>query len=358
MKNLVKYFSPVIISCGLLACEKPGNPDIPAAVWQKHPLPVLERGKFPDYDFYAISDGYVIREGNVYKMWYTGGGAVLPDETLRSRISYATSVDGIKWEKYTTNPVLDVSGSQWDSLGVETVSVLLDEEADPKERYKMWYAGQTFNDFRYNIGYAVSQDGIHWDKYQNGPVLTVGSTDEWDNGFLEGPSVIKVGSQYKMWYAGYDVSVNGKPTDGKVNIGLAISDDGIQWKKYEGNPVMTTGTGWDAETVQDPHVIYADGSYHMWYGGVNKVDLNGQEIGYAFSEDGISWKKSANNPVLKRGASGSWDSFTASFPSVLIEGEELKIWYTGKNALDASWPDPYYWEIGMARRRFDKELRE
>ena len=188
--------------------------------------PVLTKGEPFNYDFYAVSDCWVIFDDGVYKMWYTGGGAVLPDETLRSRISYATSADGKTWTKYANNPVLNVSVDEWDSLGVETVSVIVDENAPADERYKMWYAGQTLNDYRYDIGYAYSADGITWQKHGS-TVLTVGSDDEWDNCFLEGPSVIKDGNTYKMWYAAYDCSVDGQSTDGKVNIGYATSSDGI-----------------------------------------------------------------------------------------------------------------------------------
>ena len=127
------------------------------------------------------------------------------------------------------------------------------------ERYKMWYAGQYFNNYRYDIGYAYSSDGINWIKHSV-PVMNVGSASEWDSGFLEGPSVIKEDGQYKMWYCGYDIEVNGQPSDGKANIGYATSTDGINWTKYENNPILVTGNNtWDSIYVQDPHVIkYGD----------------------------------------------------------------------------------------------------
>jgi hypothetical protein len=40
------------------------------------------------------------------------------------------------------------------------------------------------------LALLIHADGINWVKHAN-PVLQVGALGDWDNGFLEGPSVIK-----------------------------------------------------------------------------------------------------------------------------------------------------------------------
>ncbi|MCF8275609.1 MAG: T9SS type A sorting domain-containing protein [Flavobacteriales bacterium] len=352
MKTTTVLLAIALFACTLLNDQ---NAAIAQTFWTKDATnPVLRRdtvlANLP-HDIYAISDCWVLKEGATYKMWYTGGGLNYPTDTeLRSRICYATSSDGVNWTKYAGNPVLDVSyNGAWDSLGVETVSVIIDEDAPAGQRYKMWYAGQYFNEYRYEIGYAYSADGISWTKHGN-PVLQVGTANEWDNGFLEGPSVVKDGSTYQMWYCGYDVTVNGSPTDGKASIGYATSTDGINWTKYANNPIMVTGVGnWESVYVQDPHVIKDDLGYYMWYGGGSDDSHYDQQVGYATSFDGINWGKSPLNPVLTRGNPGDWDQLVASFPSVINDGGGYKMWYTGKDV------DPlpenstaYYWEIGYA----------
>lgn len=314
--------------------------------------PVLKRdtviANLPN-DLIVISDGWVLKEGSTYKMWYTCGGINYPADTLlRSRLCFAESTDGINWNKYAGNPILDVSYTGgWDSLGVETASVIIDDLAPANERYKMWYAGQYFNSYRYDIGYATSPDGYAWTKHPS-PVLSVGNSSEWDNGFLEGPSVIKDGNTYKMWYCGYDAIPDGNGTDGHANIGYATSIDGINWVKDANNPIFTTGlNSWDSVYVQDPHVLKQNGMYYMWYGG-NDVESYGQKVGYAWSADGINWTKHNANPVLSNGGPFDWDANTASFPSVLNDNGIYKMWYTGKDVDPIPSNLDYYWEIGYA----------
>jgi predicted GH43/DUF377 family glycosyl hydrolase len=145
--------------------------------------------------------------------------------------------------------------------------------------------------------------------------MNVGSASEWDSGFLEGPSVIKEDGQYKMWYCGYDIEVNGQASDGKANIGYATSTDGINWIKYENNPILVTGNNtWDSIYVQDPHVIKYGDEYQMWYGGGDNDTYYSQQVGYATSTDGINWNKSPLNPVLTRGNDGDWDKIFSIIP--------------------------------------------
>ena len=122
-------------------------------------------------------------------------------------------------------------------------------------------------------------------------ILDVGT--QWDQ-YLSRPSVVHVGSQFMMWYAG-DSQSDGR---GIENIGVAISQDGTTWTKYVYNPVLTVGSSgtWDSDSVNDPWVIWDGTQYQMWYTGWS---VNGQlaQIGYATSPDGTHWIKFGGNPV-------------------------------------------------------------
>ena len=106
--------------------------------------------------------------------------------------------------------------------------------------------------------YAISRDGIHWERPELGMVEFEGSKK---NNIFSGESVRSKGALYGAGRApngfkdlqeknparrykglGYARSANGE-----TGICLYFSADGIHWKEYEGNPVMV-GTG-DTHTV-------------------------------------------------------------------------------------------------------------
>jgi len=321
--------------------------------WTKYAgNPVIQKGTYPEWDMLCAADPCIIRDRDTLKMWYTGSGTIPSDTTVKVRIGYAYSLDGINWTKYSENPVLVPTPGEWDSLGLETVTVLKDTTAPDYERYRMWYAGSgdPVNGL-YQIGYAYSPDGIHWTKYPNNPVLSRGPDSSWENAGPEGPTVIKDGDTLKMWYAGLDTIPDGQPTDYHLNIGYAWSLDGINWIKYHDNPVLLVGdwNSWEFAYIQDPFVIKIDNKYHMWYAGTHDYEVGGFQVGYAYSLDGINWVKSNSNPVLQKGATGSWDANTASFPSVILCDSLLYMWYTGIDTFPLPpWPEPYHWDIGYA----------
>ena len=229
------------------------------------------------------------------------------------------------WIKHPENPVLDVGPSgSWDSQGAYAPSVILDNGI-----YRMWYSGFDAK----GIGYATSEDGIHWTKYENNPVLNLGSLGAWDDDDVYFPTVIFDGLIYKMWYCGYDGVTR--------RIGYATSEDGIHWTKYESNPIIYRGPAdsWDDANLDTQSVISDNGTYRMWYNASDNITWR---IGYATSEDGIHWTKYTGNPVLYEGPQGTWDSKWVWCSSAVIKDNGIyKMWYTG-------WDENNYRRIGYA----------
>lgn len=283
---------------------------VPGA-WTKMPgNPVLSNGASGAWDDYFVFAPSVLLDGSTYKMWYAGSSSA----SSVKKIGYATSSDGLIWNKQGATPVLGPGAvGSLDEKGATFPSVV-----NEGSQFKMWYTGINAS-LQATILYATSVDGSTWLKTPTA-VISSGLSGSWDATYVGMTSVIKVGSEYKMWYRG------GNDTGG--GIGYATSPDGLVWTKYAGNPVITGGSGaWDT-TPYHPEVIFDGLVYHMWYSGCDQSD-NLCQVGYATSPDGSHWTR--KGLVLPQGTAGAWDSGSADHAAVLQVGDTLKMWYTGYN---------------------------
>jgi len=284
--------------------------------WYKYPgNPVLKQGGAGEWDRKWITSPSVIYDNGIYHMWYRG---IVYRQSGDGQIGYATSKDGINWTKYEQNPVIKSQDPEaWES-SIYSICVLKIDTT-----YYMYYDGERKDQPDcYDIGVAFSPDGLRWTRHPE-PILITGDSGSWEEYTLQHPSVIYDGNEFFMWYAA------GNNTNPAIfNIGYARSVDGILWEKYQKNPVLSIGEkgDWDDLRVWAPCVIFNGKSFEMWYTG---YDSKFQQIGYAFSIDGIHWNKYENNPVLTVGEKGSWDYLWIKEPFVFIEDSVCKMYYAG-----------------------------
>jgi predicted GH43/DUF377 family glycosyl hydrolase len=111
----------------------------------------------------------------------------------------------------------------------------------------------------------------------------------WDGGQVSQASVIKTDAGYHMYYTGADAN-------GFMNIGLATSQDGIEWQK-NGPPVLGPESGaWDRRGTYQSRIIETPNGFVMLYNTFGSAPLSA--YGLAFSTDGITWEKYQANPIL------------------------------------------------------------
>ena len=132
---------------------------------------------------------------------------------------------------------------------------------------------------------------LTWERSAENPVLTGNGASIED---LADPSVIYDNGVFKMWA--------GCVGDDKTLASVCYSEsiDGISWSQPEivFTPRIGTDT-WDNQKVEIPTVIKDDTEpddnkrYKMWYGGANSITPDNTVIGYAFSPDGKTWTRLA-----------------------------------------------------------------
>jgi predicted GH43/DUF377 family glycosyl hydrolase len=112
----------------------------------------------------------------------------------------------------------------------------------------------------------------------------------------------------------------------KGGIGFAVSNDGITWTKDSLPVLVSTPSDWDSLRVLAPSVLRENGAYKMWYTGGRSV--SGNRIGYATSPDGRNWIRYAGNPVLTAGTS-TWESAGVEYCSVMKTPAGYEMLYGG-----------------------------
>ena len=279
--------------------------------WVDYPGNPVLSGQNSAYNNCGIAQPVIIKDGNIFKMWYVGDACSAVHYVL-----YAESEDGINWTHPHSGPVLS-PGPQgtWDSWAVHPGAVIKENGI-----YKMYYSGFSNKYDPWHIGLATSSNGIDWIK-NPGPVFMGGTGDDYQ---VFTASIIKIEDTYHMYYSGGYYHPNGSTS----RINLATSGDGISWTRYSGNPIITSTNTWEGTGVRYSSVIKDNDIYRMVYMG---IDLNG--FGFATSIDGLNWTISQSNPFFRtENTSNNWGSGEIAFPGfVKASNNELRIYYNGSS---------------------------
>lgn len=114
-------------------------------IWNRKGIVAID---YKDVYEYAISVPRVIKENNVYKMWFSSRGT---KEIETYRIRYAESKDGIIWIRKDEDVGIDVSKKGWDSEMICYPFIF-----DHKDNRYMLYNGNDYG--KTGIGLAVLED--------------------------------------------------------------------------------------------------------------------------------------------------------------------------------------------------------
>jgi len=133
----------------------------------------------------------VVKAGDGYRMWYTDVGL----ESWAFR--HATSADGQHWE-VTPEPVMAVD-QEWEHRRLFYPTVVQHDGL-----YLMWYASYWLEKpdaDKAAIGFAISEDGIHWRKNPNNPVLRPDPSLPWEAYYNSSSSVMRLADgTWRIWY--------------------------------------------------------------------------------------------------------------------------------------------------------------
>jgi len=143
----------------------------------------------------------VMKEGNLWRMWYVSGVEWVNPDLPRYNIKYAYSKNGKAWRR-DGQVCIDFNEGE---NALARPCVIKDQGL-----YKMWFS---YKGSAYRIGYAESIDGLNWERKDELVGIDVSETG-WDSEMIEYSYVFEHKGAKYMLYNGNDY--------GKGGIGLAI----------------------------------------------------------------------------------------------------------------------------------------
>ncbi len=304
----------------------------------------------------GTAEGAVLFDGGVwydprdrtFKMWYAGG--------FRDGICYATSQDGIHWER----PPLDVAPGTnrvlpyhkgWELSGF---SVALDlHTGDPDQRFKMLAYHRYKNRYPGDPGEEnppekmyVSADGVHWGEPQMVKCFTGDNASMFFDPFRDvwvfstrnrTPSILRPGAKQS----------NGKPVTVRARFRFAGPDfvktgltanKALLWLKPDELDRPDPDLKIDPELYKFGAVAYESlmlGAYGMFYGPQNDVAKEQKrpktiDIQLGYSRDGVNYPRPNREAFIAASRQpGSWNRGYLHAPNgvCLIVGDELYFYF-------------------------------
>jgi beta-1,2-mannobiose phosphorylase / 1,2-beta-oligomannan phosphorylase len=225
-----------------------------------------------------------------------------------SNISADTS--GFAWKRYPHNPVFPATPGTWREAQTANPDLLLKDSL-----YYMYFRGQRGGHDRIGVATIPKAkfDGATWD-IQPEPIIDVGGPGSWDENHALDPAAIVFQGKVFLYYTG------SSPRSDR-SVCLAVSDDGLNFKKYQGNPVILGGA---------PEIAEKDGVLYLFF-WKQVPGKKGFQIHYATSGDGYHFSEPGESLVLPVGAEGKWDCFTVETPRIFLDRGLYYMVYCGSD---------------------------
>jgi hypothetical protein len=300
-------------------------------------------------------------EAKLYKCWYSiftksgprgelSGEGLPPDKRAwvnwrvgarSSGVCYATSKDGIHWEKPELG-LINFNGDKQNNIVIENggdhnVAVIKDLHAtDPQKRYKAIQPG------RKNSAVWFSSDGIRWGKSIDVGPIAQGDTHQtvwWDEDFGKYVLITRSWANYAGSNEAHRIEVRYEAR--------SVSTDFLTWSK----PVKAI-EGFDVRRqIHDMPVVKHAGVY-LGMVGLFDLEINKQWCELAWSPNSIEWHRIApGQPLIPNGpAMGDcdWGCIFAAEP--LIRKDGILIYYGANDGRFMGWRSGY---LALAHLRPD-----
>ncbi|MEP7225104.1 MAG: hypothetical protein ABI783_09125 [Actinomycetota bacterium] len=196
-------------------------------------------------------------------------------------------------------------------------------------RYFLYYAGMAADNENEQIGLAVSDDGLQFERVgDDGLIMRRVPESPWRRLRVCNPTVLHEDGRFLMFYQGIE------PGTLHTSIGVATSNDGIHW-----DPDLEPAIPWQRMIALDPDldpdqrvaliepaVIREGDTYSMWF-----VYSHGERptnsLWHAKSSDGRRWEIQPQRIL----SGGQFGQYRLHYPQVVRGDDGYELFFTLRN---------------------------
>ena len=186
------------------------------------------------------------------------------------------------------------------------------------------------------INHAWSSDGIVFERDPGNPVFHPDpATAKWSVGRAIDAEAFVQGNRLMLYYATRD------PEFKVQKVGVASAPLGSKFTRGDftnlnnDKSILEPELPWERNCIEAPSIIRRSGKLYMFYaGGYNNEP---QQIGVAVSTDGVKWKRLSDKPFLANGPKGSWNSSESGHPGIFQYGNRTFLFFQGNSDRGKSW---------------------
>lgn len=218
-------------------------------------------------------------------------------------------------------------GAEYEARGLAAPGAIVHDG-----RVHLFY--QTYGNGRNDaICHAVSDDGLRFTRNPSNPIFR--PTGAWNCGRAIDADVILHDGQAFLYYATRDPEMRVQ----MLGVATAPIDGGFDrgsWVQRGEGPILAPELPWEQECIEAPAVCRRAGRFVMFYGGA--YNNKPQQIGCAQSADGITWRRSANEPWLPNGAPGEWNASESGHPFIFTDDDgRTYLFFQGNDDHGRTW---------------------
>ena len=242
--------------------------------------PISPYGDLGEWNSTYNEPGAVIYHDGQYHVFVNGYNG-FPANT---GIGYRVSDDGVTYEWASDEPLFSRDDVHNDPVAIAATDVIVLEDGT-WVLYYFNFNSSAWPRVRGTLGRATASDPLGEWTFDDEPVLVGGEQGSWDERSVVYATVTQVDDGFVMFYIGESAL-------GIESLGRATSADGIVWEK-DADPVFVLDSSLRENMSFVVNEVVYDGE--RW---ILAYKSQRASIGFAFSEDGMTWERYTDNPVI------------------------------------------------------------